>query len=361
MRIKKKIIFCGGVGFLRKELFKNLSLLTGMHLFRPPQLIDVRMTLRCNLRCEQCHVWKRTDYPELSTQLWKKIISDIKSYIGSYFIKFYGGEPFCRTDFLEIVHYCSHNDICSTMTTNGSLITKHVANELAKNQVAGVTVSLDGSKPQTHDKLRGVSGTYRKVLNAIEYLQGKVPLQINTTILDDNIDEILELADFAYKNKIPISFQGVINIIDGAYRKDRMYDFENDSYLFPKDIQKACYVIDELSKRKKKYKHFIMNSNGQLHRLKCYYQHSLAIEKRTCESQNNHLFIYSDGSLSPCCFYKNFGNLKEKSFIDIWKSKEMGQKIFSMNNCDKVTCLIMRGCHRETLEEFFSKVKQCFV
>ena len=63
---------------------------------------------------------------ELPTNFWKNMISDIRKYIGPFYIRFYGDEPFCRKDLLELVDFCSKRDIITSITTNGTLIDEKI-------------------------------------------------------------------------------------------------------------------------------------------------------------------------------------------------------------------------------------------
>ena len=358
MRIKRKILFLSGMHFFKNELLKALTyLLHTSPLYLPPNLIDARMTLHCNLKCRQCPAWK-TNHSELSTELWKKIILDIKSYIGSYFIRFYGGEPFCRNDFLELINFCSHNDIATLITTNGTLNDKSIAQRLAKEQLALINISLDGINPETHDALRGVQGTHQKVMQAIEYLQGKVPIQINTTIIDDNVDEILNLSEFAYKNKIQISFQGLVNLESDAGK----FDFQTKAhYLFPKDRTKIDYIVDELCKRKK-YNSAIVNSRTQLKQLQLYYTNSSRLQKKFCGAvRNNHLIIKEKGDVFICSLFKPVGNLTKMSIREIWRSEDTAKIMRAMNECEVKHCLVMRGYCNESIRDKIAKVKRCIL
>jgi len=352
MRIKSTIIFNSGVRFLKNEFFRKISSLSGKNLYLPPNLIDLRLTLKCNLKCQQCPEWKMSGFKELSTEQWKNIILDIKSYIGPYFLRFYGGEPFCRGDLLELINFCSQNDISPLITTNGTIMTESLAKELRKNNPALINISLDGFQPQTHDKLRGIKGTYHKVMETIDHLKGKVPIQINTTIMDDNLDEILDLCNFAYRHKIQISFQGLINMTGGTEK----LSFPKEHYLFPQDLKKLDYVISEVVRRKK-YNKGIVNSRQQFARLKAYYHFSAQLKKKYCEIIASHIFIKQDGNLRVCLFREPIGNLANDSLKDIWKSERAAQTFREMRRCKMVDCLIFRGCYKEGYREMFNKVK----
>lgn len=353
MRVKSKIFFNTVLRSLNNEIFNKFSCIFNTCLHAPPNLIDLRITVKCNLKCQQCIEWTWNPKEELSTGVWKKIILDTRNYIGSYFVRFYGGEPFCRSDLLELISFCSKNDVCSFITTNGTFMDKAMASELAKSQVGLINISLDGIKPETHDKLRGVKGTHLKVMRAIESLQGKIPIQMDTTIMNDNLDEIIDLSEFAYKNKIPISFQGLINVIK--------LDDPLGHRQSPKEPRKICYVIDELIRRKR-YNTSIVNTYTQLLHLKRYYQHFSNIKKVYCGAiYNNRLSIKEGGDVFICSLFKPIGNLAQNSLRDIWRSKMAAQRRDEMKKCNTISCSTLRCFMVESWRDKWFKVKRCIL
>ncbi len=338
---------------MRNEFLRGVSILLNKHLCYPLNLIDIYLTRRCNLRCLQCLRWSMSCQNELTTDEWKKIILDIKNFIGPYFLRFYGGEPFCRDDFLELLNFCSKNNIYNLITTNATLITEPTAKELLKNKIVLIHISIDGFKPETHDRLRGLVGTHQRAMKALSLLQGKVPIQINTTIMQDNLDEILPLTEFAKKYKIPISFQGLVNMHNS--RKV----FEPDGTLFPKDLQLLDYIIEELCKMKK-YNKYITNSYMDLMRLKQYHHNLNKINKKSCEIiYNNQLWIGYNGEVYPCRYIGSIGNLTKNSIKEIWHSDEKNKKIEEMKRCDINGCLVIRGCYKKNYTYLIAKIKQC--
>ncbi len=350
MRVKSGVLFNIGLRSLKNEVLNKFSRVFNTCLHAPPNVLDVRMTMRCNLRCKQCRAWAWEPKEELSTDAWKRVFSEIRNYIGPYFIRFYGGEPFCRSDLLELINFCSKKDILSLITTNGTFVDEVTASELAKNQIALINISLDGMSPETHDRLRGVKGTHLKVMRAIEILQGKIPIQIDATIMNDNLDEIPDFAEFAYKNRIPVSFQGFINTAK--------LDDSLGSRLFPEDSEKASYIIDELIRRKR-YNDFIVNTDSQLRRLKAYYQNPLRFQKQHCGAiYNNHLIIKEEGDVCICAFFKPIGNLAENSLRDIWNSELAGQMRKEMKECGRTSCSIIRCYNCESWREKWHKAQR---
>ncbi len=343
-----RLLHCG-VSVAKKQILDQLQ---GITFSQPPNLIDIRLTHKCNLRCQQCSMWKHEIKEELSTHQWRDIILDIKKSVGPCFLRFYGGEPFFRKDFLELVEFSAHHNIGIVITTNASLINAKAAGVLIRNKVSMLQISLDGLNPETHDTMRGVKGTYDKVMSAIDLLVRKVPLQINTTIMKSNLDEILPLADFAKQRRIAISFQGVIDMTGVG----RNHQFKSENELFPDDKLKVDRIIDNLCALKRSNK-FIIDPYGQLERMKDYFNHPVQERLRTCKALGNHLWVMEQGDVYPCTFIPDsIGNLSKRSLNDIWRDPLTRQKLQKMSTCDKMFCRVMRGCSKESFSELLDKV-----
>jgi len=345
-------VFHNGIRFLKRAVINNmpLALRGGRYVF--PQLVNIRYTFLCNLRCQQCRDWALKNVEELGLDEWKSAILNIKEYIGPYFIRFYGGEPFLNSYFIELLDFCFRLNIGTSITTNGTLIDENVARVLVSKHVMQLNISLDGFKPETHDRLRGVPGTYDLVMRSIECTRTLIPVQINTTIIDDNVDELAELAVFAKQKGITISFQGLIN-------SNRSTGFDKTPSLFPKDLHKLDIAIDRLCEMKKNNS-YIINSRAQLLRLKQYYHCSPLLSKKSCEMNYGQIWIKPRGDVYLCTFRDSIGNINQKPIKTIWEAKETLRAIQELKSCPYTHCLIMCGCHKENYGEFFSKMRRLF-
>jgi radical SAM protein with 4Fe4S-binding SPASM domain len=172
-------------------------------------LLQWHVTERCNLRCQHCYQ-DSTPCPELDFESLVVILEQFKALVSGFrtkrpipaHITLTGGEPFIRTDFLQLVELIAGQPDLLTFAilTNGTLVDHKVATWLARMKPAYVQVSLDG-RQVTHDQIRGV-GNFEQTLEAIRNLTGKqIHTHISFTAQRHNYHEFLEVARVGRKLK----------------------------------------------------------------------------------------------------------------------------------------------------------------
>lgn len=160
----------------------------------PPMHYALHLTLRCNLRCSYCFITGRSNSPELTTDDWLKVIGQIHPFS---IITVSGGEVTTMKDFAKILHACRMRGKVH-LITNGTLLTDELIRLLLDEGVFMVGVSLDGMRDR-HDKLRGVKGTFDRVLANLERFKAlrgdrKRPmLDIKPVITGENLEDLPDL------------------------------------------------------------------------------------------------------------------------------------------------------------------------
>jgi len=106
-----------------------------------------------------------------------------------------GGEAYLREDWVEIIAAIRRHGMLATMTTGGRGISPERAGAAARAGLQGASVSIDGSQA-THDRLRGVAGSYLAALNALENLRAAgVRIAVNTQINRLSMPDLPELVE----------------------------------------------------------------------------------------------------------------------------------------------------------------------
>ncbi len=314
----------------------------------------------CNFRCKMCNMWRnkerKIDRKELTTEEIKGFIDDLKNVTTEpIFIHLIGGEAFLRKDLMDIVTYIRDSGFNSSITTNGFYIDEEVAKKIVKSRLTGIFLSLDGFREATHDYLRGVKGSYRRVMNAIELLdryrginkEDRLSIGITMTLMERNLDEVLDLTKWANDNeKInDLFFNACLQPFDcDNYDKEWFRDKKN-SDVWPQDIEKVCNILEDLAILKENgYK--ICNPPEQLRLVKEYFRNPYRFvhdSKMKCPRGDLAPEINAYGDINMCFYMESFGNIRKKRFSEAWFSKEMEKAREGINNCNK-DCDIVVNC-----------------
>jgi radical SAM protein with 4Fe4S-binding SPASM domain len=164
-----------------------------------PRLIFWEVTKGCNLRCIHCRATatELMSPADLPTKKALNIISQIADF-GSPILVLSGGEPLYRHDIFELAEYATGRGLRTALATNGTLVTRDIAEKIKKAGIKRVSISLDGSDAITHDTFRGIPGAFEAAVYGMRNLQELgVSVQINTTIARHNahqLPDVLELA-----------------------------------------------------------------------------------------------------------------------------------------------------------------------
>jgi SynChlorMet cassette radical SAM/SPASM protein ScmF len=166
-------------------------------LFRLNQ-IYFYLTEGCNLACRHCWLApqlekKNIQYPTLPSELFEKAIQEARP-LGLNSVKLTGGEPLLHPQFTRFIEIIRQEDLGLTVETNGVLCTPAIAKEISKLKNRFVSVSLDGAEPESHDRMRGVKGSFKKAQQAIKYLaEAGIHPQVIMTITRFNKGQIEDL------------------------------------------------------------------------------------------------------------------------------------------------------------------------
>lgn len=193
------------------------------------QQIVFEVTDSCNLKCIYCingncydgfdKTSNSNNIDVNSADILLKYILNIKSKNkakGNITISFYGGEPLLNIDFIKHIVEVSEEikaknsiDINYSMTTNATLIHKHLSFFVEKN--FKILISLDGNEKNNAYRLfkNGSKNSFSKVIENIDLIQRKHPNYFKNNISFNAVlhqrNSIKEVYDFIYNRyqKIP--------------------------------------------------------------------------------------------------------------------------------------------------------------
>jgi radical SAM protein with 4Fe4S-binding SPASM domain len=140
------------------------------------------ITLACDLACRHCGSRAGRARPDELTTAEALDLVDQMARLDVKEVTLIGGEAYLREDWLDLVRAIRGHGIPVTMTSGGRGLTADVADRARDAGLGGVSISIDGDEP-THDRLRGVTGSYRSAIAAMRAVKASgMALSCNTQI-----------------------------------------------------------------------------------------------------------------------------------------------------------------------------------
>ena len=191
---------------------------------------------RCNLFCAHCYSDSHNkDYAgELGAEDALGVIDDLAQF-GVPVILFSGGEPLLRPDLLQLIRHAQSRGIRGVISTNGTLITTALAQEMKELGLSYVGVSIDGPE-HVHDKFRGKKGAFQESLKGIRAcLDAGLRVGIRVTLTRYNYPYLDELFNLVEEENIPracfyhLAYAGRGDRLQAMHRVDLTHEETRDA------------------------------------------------------------------------------------------------------------------------------------
>jgi radical SAM protein len=164
-----------------------------------PMLVFWEVTRACQLACRHCRA-SATDQAlpgELTNNEGLNLIDQVAGFGRPFpILVLTGGDCLLRKDIFELVDYAVAKGIPVAMSPSVTpMLTTQTIQRMVDSGVKAVSLSLDGSRAETHDGIRGIPGHFEQTIPAIRALVAAgLTVQINTTVMSRNIRELAEIA-----------------------------------------------------------------------------------------------------------------------------------------------------------------------
>lgn len=317
----------------------------------PPLTIFLTINGKCNLECRMCDIGQKNkdsmfyqnlkgdssqDFPY---ERFKTLIDEV-----SFYKPYFGittTEPLLYPNMFEGVSYARSKDIYMNISTNGVLLEKKV-DEILESGLHRLSISLDGPS-HIHDKMRGIKGTYDKIMKGLEILTEKKKamnlkfpqIYFTSFICDTNYNHLVELVE-----KLPKDGVDRINIKHMVFSTDKMVEKHNELYgdkypattsCIPEDFSPNNLNLEILYSQTKEIKkrfsdictlHFDVDRQKMeqyyyrpldfMDNTKCIFPWFIAQVNASCE-----LMVFTR------CYNINFGSILNKPLLDVWNAPKI--------------------------------------
>jgi MoaA/NifB/PqqE/SkfB family radical SAM enzyme len=267
-----------------------------------PISVELSLTDKCNQDCVWCsdkELRKRNKYSSLEKKVVFELLDDLSLHKTKGITIEGGGEPTLHPDFNEIVKYAKSKKLALGLITNG---TNDLEDKVIK-EFEWIRTSLDASNRKEYKKFKR-RDYFDTVMKNIKHFASKTYTGVGYLVAKGNLDDIgITIKNLKKANVRYIQFRPVIDYPDIA---------SNVELLGLKKFETNDFSVNLSS----------MNYNKERGNkgLPCY-SHSLT---NVIDGAGN---VWMCGRLNIYPWWKPIGNIKEKSFYDIWHSKERREQI----------------------------------
>jgi len=284
-----------------------------------PVKVQWELTYHCNLKCGHCHIWEtpleQIRNTTITLDQQKRILDDLAaSDVGH--VSFSGGEMFLQKTVYELIAHAKGLGMKVGGNSNAFLISPKIAGKIAECGLDMLYISMDGDNALTHDKIRGVDGAFDRVFEAVKNLRTAKPemgIFFNTTVNRHNVTQLTGVARLARANGI----DGLTIEITNTFEK---YSPSEDLIITDDQMPVLRSQIEELFRE---YPELLPHQRDYFAEFDTYLKNRDDLYRYRCAAGVLSAQIHPNGDLFPCpVAFRKIGNLTEKSFGELWFSRE---------------------------------------
>lgn len=298
------------------------------------KLVFWESTVGCNLECRHCRrleVSKELSKSDLTTQEALGFLDSLTE-VGCPILILSGGEPLFRPDIFEIADYAGRRGIPVALATNGTLVDGKTAGRVRESGIRRVSVSLDGANAETHDRFRGIPGSFEAALEGVRALRREgVSVQINSTVARHNVDELEDLYRLCVESGadalhifmlVPVGCG--VEIADDQMLSPQRYE-EVLLWLYRKSREKALHIRATCAPH---YFRILREQTREEGRRLELPRHGMEAMTKGCLAGSGVCFVSHKGEVFPCGYLPvEAGNIRTGSLREIWEHSAVFERL----------------------------------
>ncbi|HEX3030288.1 MAG TPA: radical SAM protein [Clostridia bacterium] len=162
------------------------------------------LTLKCNMNCIHCG--SKAGKARENELTLDECLNIAQQYIqlGGKSLTLIGGEIFLCNGWEKIARKLSDGGVAVNIITNAFLLGDKQIEQIKYAKLSNVGISMDGME-ESHNKIRNVSTSFQKVLNAFDLLNKEnIPIAVVTTLVDFNFGDLEDMYNLLVKNNVKV-------------------------------------------------------------------------------------------------------------------------------------------------------------
>lgn len=288
----------------------------------PPFLILFINSI-CNQHCEHCFYWRSLNQRD---DLSRDELFSLSRSLGKIEnLNLSGGEPFLRKEFGEICRqFIRQNGVKEIYVPTNGYFTDRTVEQVTETlrepalKLFVAELSLDGLG-EYHDRFRVSPGSFEKSMQTYEALakiqksDPRLRIHSISTATNENLQEIRRLTTYLFE-RCPLMDHHNLALIRGD-RKNPALQCPD-----PAEYQELYEYIRRLWRPREEGRYGgIVEPMLQWAKLKTVRERRQVIP---CQAGRMSAVVYANGDVSACELHQPIGNLRQKTFPEIWNSPE---------------------------------------
>jgi len=270
----------------------------------------LELTYGCNLDCTFCYNDLNLRGRRVSLEQYRSLLDEL-AIMNVMSLTLSGGEPLLYKHFWEVGAHAREKGFVIKVKSNGVPLNRRNAQRLkAEVDPFIVEMSLHGARPQSHDRLTQVDGSFERLLRNIDILQSlNLRLKLNAALTCWNEGEVAEMFALADRMGVPLQFDPEITPRD-------------DGDLSPLEIAPGKEGIENMVRLSLLRSRVKQDADTLPIKMKANSSADTRIDPgkhKVCGAGSTNLTIDPFGNVFPCVqLRRNAGNIHKQSISEIW-------------------------------------------
>ncbi|GHT22736.1 hypothetical protein AGMMS4957_13330 [Bacteroidia bacterium] len=287
--------------------------------------LQIELTSRCNERCVHCYIPHENKLTDIEDVLFYDVLEQCKA-LGLLNLTFSGGEPMLHHHFIDYLRKAQEYDFSINVLSNLTLLNDDIVKEMKANRLSSVQVSLYSMKPEVHDAITMVKGSFQKTRDAIlKLIDNDIPLQISCPTMKQNKNDFVDVLNFANEHKVRA-------ITD--YTMMARYDHTTGNLDNRLSLNEVEEVINAIVNNDVDYQSQLASEDFNI------LPPQNDGEDIVCGICVSSICMVANGAVYPCAGWQDcvLGNLKEQSLQQIWENSPKVQQLRSIRKKEFPQC-----------------------
>jgi AdoMet-dependent heme synthase len=284
-----------------------------------PISAQIDLTYRCNERCVHCYL-DHEDHGEMTTAEIKDLLDQMAD-AGVFYLNLSGGEILMRRDFFEILEHARSRTFCIKLKTNAVLIRRKEAQRLRELGVESVQISVYSHRPEVHDAVTKMPGSFLKSVAAARLLRSEgLNVTFANVLMTENAEDYQGVRALAAEvgarstldPTVTPMMDGDRSVLELNVDRNRLQEVFRDASLVG-DVGEFCAPPGKVDEE--------------------------ALDMLACSAGHTACYVSPYGDVYPCVqFPLACGNVRREKFIDIWRDSPQLKEVRSIRLRDMHSC-----------------------